>query len=594
MPLTQPYPLLQLDNAVAETKDFFRDAFPQERRDNFIYRLKKVVVECQEHKDYQEAMSFFLDIAENYKGHAKTMAGHGADSAQRVAEDPAYNHATLQFRTLLERFANNQSMQPLIDSIDNLYRDSANDSELRRWWSKVNDYIHAALLEPGFLLDEDSDRQARQLNEEGKHFFEDKYKGHFETFGDETQRFFLAMGDDPLNQRFGEDWKRLTKDLLFDSNGDLSYKPALWNDIRRVVLPSLVSSIGYVPIPRAEYEDKNIELVIENLVLQGENLFPSQMLVELHNKFEFSPLPNINKQLDTHNHSVRIRMSQIQADIRDVQFALRRKTGWPKIKDAGLADVVIAGKGITIDVHVESVTGKRDQVIRVKDVDVDIDTMKWSIKDSRHQLLYKILSKTATGVIKKAIEAAIHQAIRTGIEYLDDQLVEVRNKMDEAKRDDNELTRTQALKDMYSRKKDTAKQNAQKADEKTGTFKLVVDPKDSIVRDLDEAKAKHSWTKSAFHVTDAAKAGQDWKSPVFSLFSQNVSVGGTPVPQHCLTCLLALAAPRRHWRRSPRRQGSWCISPRWHRHRRCLARQHRQRHWLQRHPLRCLSTESEC
>jgi hypothetical protein len=76
--------------------------------------------------------------------------------------------------------------------------------------------------------------------------------------------------------------------------------------------------------------------------------------------------------------------------------------------------------------------------------------------------------------------------------------------MEEAKRDDNELTRKQAvslghpvaraetkpdiepratqLKDMFAKKKDHAKDAAQKADEKTGTFKLVTDPSDSVVR----------------------------------------------------------------------------------------------------------------
>jgi hypothetical protein len=51
------------------------------------------------------------------------------------------------------------------------------------------------------------------------------------------------MGDDPLNKRFGEDWARLTKDLLFDSEGSLKFKPALWHDIRKVIVPTLVDKV---------------------------------------------------------------------------------------------------------------------------------------------------------------------------------------------------------------------------------------------------------------------------------------------------------------------------------------------------------------
>ncbi len=54
--------------------------------------------------------------------------------------------------------------------------------------------------------------------------------------------------------------------------------------------------------------------------------------------------------------------------------------------------------------------------------------------------------------------------------------------MEEAKQSD-ETTRTQALKDMYAKKKASAQDKAQKADEHTGTFKLVTD-RDSQVSDV--------------------------------------------------------------------------------------------------------------
>ena len=82
------------------------------------------------------------------------------------------------------------------------------------------------------------------------------------------------MGDDPLNARFGQDWARLTKDLLFDSEGSLKFKPELWNDVRKVIVPTLIDQIGYVPIPRVEYSDNSLDLVLENLTLSGRNLFP--------------------------------------------------------------------------------------------------------------------------------------------------------------------------------------------------------------------------------------------------------------------------------------------------------------------------------
>ena len=59
----------RVDNAVQETKEFVHDVFPEERREQFIYRLKKVVVECQQHKDYQEAMEWLLTFFESKSSH---------------------------------------------------------------------------------------------------------------------------------------------------------------------------------------------------------------------------------------------------------------------------------------------------------------------------------------------------------------------------------------------------------------------------------------------------------------------------------------------------------------------------------------------
>ena len=65
------------------------------------------------------------------------------------------------------------------------------------------------------------------------------------------------------------------------------------------------------------------------------------------------------------HHRFRLGLSQIQADMRDVNFAFRRKSGWPKLSDHGLADVVIAGKGISIEVELETVENRRDTVFKV-------------------------------------------------------------------------------------------------------------------------------------------------------------------------------------------------------------------------------------
>ena len=243
------------------------------------------------------------------------------------------------------------------------------------------------------------------------------------------------MGEDPLNKRFGEDWARLTKDLLFDSEGSLKFKPQLWGDMRKVILPTIASQVGYIPIPRIEYTDDSLDLVIENLTLSGKNLLPNIFELNARNHFKFSPYSTFNDQSE---HEVELTFSQIQADIHDVYFYFRKKTGLPKLKDSGLADFILGGDGVNVNVKLVASSKDHTSVFKVKSVHAKVASLKFSIRDSKHDLLYKTLKPLATGLVKKQIQKAIEDGVRTGLEYVDGQLVGVRDRMAEAKAEEGQ------------------------------------------------------------------------------------------------------------------------------------------------------------
>jgi hypothetical protein len=99
-------------------------------------------------------------------------------------------------------------------------------------------------LEAGYVLEEDCNREGREIRESGRKFWEERYRSHFDNLFDSIGNLFKAMAEDPLNKRFGEDWARLTRDLLFDSEGSLKFKPELWADIRTVFVPTLVDQVS--------------------------------------------------------------------------------------------------------------------------------------------------------------------------------------------------------------------------------------------------------------------------------------------------------------------------------------------------------------
>lgn len=61
-----------------KTKNYFNKKMPTERREQTIWRLKKMIVEIQGHEDYTQAIETLLTLAEQYGGHAKNLSGQGA------------------------------------------------------------------------------------------------------------------------------------------------------------------------------------------------------------------------------------------------------------------------------------------------------------------------------------------------------------------------------------------------------------------------------------------------------------------------------------------------------------------------------------
>ncbi|GAA5822401.1 hypothetical protein JCM11251_006326 [Rhodosporidiobolus azoricus] len=507
------------------TKEYLKDKFPEERRDRFIYRLKKVIVENQRHRDYQEAIDFFLDRAEHYKVQAKSATQQSGGQAASIKHDDNFQLAWRELQTILERFANGASMDGIFDAVDQLYRDAQNDGELRAWWSEMNHYIRQCLQEPGYIMKDEADRRGRELKESGKRYWDPKngkYSPHKDRVIDEIQNFFTSYADDGLNQRLGESVKTLFTDLVFDSEGNLKYKPHLWSDIRKVILPALFTQIGYVPIPRAEYTSKDVDLVIENLTLETANLLPNIFEIEARNYFKLSPYDNLG---DVSKHSFWISFSQVQCDLKDVAFYINKKSGFPKIKDSGYADVFLGGKGLSGKVHIES-TGRKNHAFKVVAVDVKIDKLKFAVRESKHATLINFLRPLATGLVKSAVTKALEAAIRSALEQADQQISDINERLEDAKSEEG-THKIDALKAHFNEKKAQAEATKNKAQDKApdGKFQLTTNPDDKLVN----WEAKDSIIGKMEHKKEQARTShgdKEWTSPAFTIVGSGASTAG--------------------------------------------------------------------
>ncbi|KAJ3757565.1 hypothetical protein EV360DRAFT_45784 [Lentinula raphanica] len=466
-------------------KEFLTEEyFPKERRDQWIWRGKKVILECQSHPEYQSSLRWLLAYMKEYASHGRRIVNEGG--AKATDGDGDLQSTMSQLRVITERFANGRSMQDDIwDPINALIDDAQRDQEFRQWWSEVDEWIEKVLLTPGYVIEPASSNRGRELFESGKRFYvptnnvRGKYRQHFDNVFEGIGKFVGGIGADPVNKQLGTDIQRLTKDLLFDSDGKLTFKPELWNDVRSTIAPGLIQRIGLVPIPRIEYTDDSLDLVLENLTLSAQNLFPNLVEVEVRNWARFG---SASKDTTTNKHSLHLHLSQIQTDMRDVAFYFRKKSGLPKLKDSGLADVLLGGDGLSATVHLES-SSDPTTLYDIKNIAVKVDTLKFAIRDSKHDLLYKTLRPLATGLIKKQIQKAVADAMRTGLEWLGEELVAVRDRMNEAREgasEDEEVGRFKAMQEAFKRRKDDTASTVSRSGSNS-QFKVVSNKRNSLL-----------------------------------------------------------------------------------------------------------------
>ena len=136
----------------------------------------------------------------------------------------------------------------------------------------------------------------------------------------------------------------------------------------------------------------------------------------------------------------------MQPRILDVAFSFQKKSGLLRLVDSGLANVFFDGKGVTITVHLVPVKNDRLNAFRVDHVKVKIDSLKFSVRDSKHDLLYKIVGPLVTTLVKKQIAKVITDAIITGCEHINNILVHFRNERAEAKLIDDKSLRKDLLR----------------------------------------------------------------------------------------------------------------------------------------------------
>ncbi|CAI6340919.1 unnamed protein product [Periconia digitata] len=506
--------------------NYLKGKMPTERREQTIWRLKKMIVEIQGHQDYQGAIETLLRLAEQYAGHGKGIAASGKQNVQGAHQDDALQLAEADLKTLFERFANSTSFDDLIESINQIYKDAERDPDLKNWFKQMDSYIRKCLQQQGYILEDRSNEEWNALYDQGHQLLRGRYRAHTDRIADEFKFIGQQFDADPQNKAFADSLTKLFNDLGHDENGKTVFKPHLIKDLTDVIMPAFFENIRYVPIPRIEYSDPMVDAVVENLVIEGDNLAPNAIEFGSDNYWRWG-----RKHISSRNkNKVMLSVSGIQMDIKDVSYYVKRKQGFPSITDKGVMDVFMGGSGFSFKVEMEN-ADKDDNIhyFKINSISTDIQNLSIKVKKSNHKLLFSMFKPLLLKVMRPVIQRVLEKQIKDNVNQLDALLYDIKKEAEKAEESAKRNPDPQNIQNIYQRYASAANQRIMQGKQKAAHAQqrakdthvnMAVTQHDSMFKNISLPGGISS---KATEYKDLAAKGDKWESPVFSIGSAKES-----------------------------------------------------------------------
>merc|ERR1712137_1169958 len=353
-------------------------------------RLVDLANTLHRNPEYRNAVMYMASSMDKLKTHALTQkeeakAARAEDKAREPTGSKEQHKQEAQVNT--KQFVENwigddYTLDRLLNQINFLYEQSRQDPELRSLLNDWKQWPTATVKDSSYVEDRERVRRdVKDLIHRTRLVLNGPYREQVNILRREVIYINKALQRDNTVQDLRGDLSQLGRDILNDQNGRPVLKPELIGDAQKIIA-GVLESIKYIPLPPIHRNDEEMELQLENIVLTATEVAPS---------------------------SVRVIM-QTDAE----------KTGFPKVTDRGLADIDMMGtNGLSLRIEVAprvQKTGNNVQsMFEAKSVNCTIDKLKIHLRETKHDLMYKIVGPVLNAMAKKRMETGIEDAIREQI-----------------------------------------------------------------------------------------------------------------------------------------------------------------------------------
>jgi len=396
----------------------------QEKEDRLVNRLVDLANTLHHNPEYRNSVMYMANSMEKLKNHAQTQKQEAkmsrqVDKAHEPTASKEYHKQEAQVNT--KQFVENwigddYTLDRLLNQINFLYEQSRQDPELRSLLNDWKQWSTATVKDSSYVEDRERVRRdVKDLIHRTRLVLNGPYREQVNILRREVIYINKALQRDNTVQDLRGDLSQLGRDILNDQNGRPVLKPELIGDAQKIIA-GVLESIKYIPLPPIHRNDEEMELQLENIVLTATEVAPSSVRVIMQTDAEKTGAD----QSRQNDNSFILELSKIRAHLTSINFFVDKKTGFPKVTDRGLADIDMMGtNGLSLRIEVAprvQKTGNNVQsMFEAKSVNCTIDKLKIHLRETKHDLLYKIVGPVLNAMAKKRMETGIEDAIREQI-----------------------------------------------------------------------------------------------------------------------------------------------------------------------------------
>ncbi|ORZ35293.1 hypothetical protein BCR44DRAFT_23850 [Catenaria anguillulae PL171] len=374
-----------------------RSAMTPQQQSILERRLRNLLRDLAADREYQESIGYLMSMIGTL-----AQSPMGTSTAHHV--DANVYSVAIELKRLLESMAG-MSMAPLIEAAYGFTLLMRQDAHLRELVADSRVFFERAVRDPTYLESREYATKLSVLQDRAMVWWQTE---QVEIVLSRALEFLDALRSDRLSRALVRDVSQLSGTLLYSPSGRLAFKGDLVNDFRVVLLPAILQQIKFIALPRIEHRDADMDLILDNIVLTSANFLPNLFELEMVNRAQMSPRQEID---DRFTHVFSLNAYQIQADIRDISWYYRKRSGFPKVTDWGVMDLAITGEGISAKVMFEYDRHGAAQTLIPLRVRADVDEIRINLHHTKHDLLFKLAGPIIKSTIRKALITNIEQTI---------------------------------------------------------------------------------------------------------------------------------------------------------------------------------------